>query len=115
MTVPDYIYDGSTDSFTFHQLFVTNPVTSSYFQLIRVPQDANMRMTETCTVTSGFCITFPMHFLILTQIPSTLAINNALNDDFRDITVTNINSAYYRYAPNAYFYMEIWSNTFDIE
>jgi hypothetical protein len=115
MTVPNYIYDGATGSFTFHQLFVTNEVTDTYFQLIRVPQDANMRMTENCTVTSGFCITFPMHFLILTQIPSTLAVNTDSDYAYRGITVTGINSAYYRYAPNAYFYMEIWSNTFDIE
>jgi hypothetical protein len=86
MTVPN-IYDDSRSSFTFHQLFVANPVTTSYFQLIRIPQNANMRMNTTCTVISGSCLIFPMHFLILTQIPSTLDINTALDVAYRDITV----------------------------
>ena len=73
-----------------------------------------MRMTETCTA-EAFCLTFPLHYLIFFQITTTLPLNDVNTQSYRDLVVSNIKSAFYRYAPGADFKMEIWSGDFKIK
>ncbi len=73
-------------------------------------------MTETCVVdTATFCLTFPKHFLILAQSPSTLALNDASNTAYRTLTVNDINAGFYAHAPSGFFSMELWSDTRQIK
>jgi hypothetical protein len=88
VTVP-HIYDYVDDQFTFTQLFDNFNVDSTYSILIRVPEGANMRMTEICTA-EAFCLTFPMHFLIFAQISTQLDLNDAVDVVPRDIVISDI-------------------------